>query len=362
MHILHLDYDDLNNTFGPGGQARFTYELYKRLSKKNKITVLTGMYPDAKNITTDGIHYKRLGIGFLGSKVSILSYWLLIPFYVFFLQHNFDIIIECFTPPFSVSFVPFIARKRLIGIISFWGSRELSVKYNLPFWWIAEWGIRKYQNLVVFSEVMKNKIQSLHKNASVSIIPLGVDPKYFSIRKRKGEYALFIGRIDIYNKYLDILLLTWKILIDRGMYIRLIIAGCGKPSDEAKLSNLILKNNLAPYVHLIGYISGKTKETLYTNSLCILCPSRFETFGLVPLEALAFGKPVFCTDIEGFEWIPPECVVKSPSFSVSGFYKCISRLLTHQKFQRSLSKRGRKFARQFNWDSIAKKYEQLFIS
>ncbi len=104
-----------------------------------------------------------------------------------------------------------------------------------------------------------------------------------------------IGRLDK-SKGFRFAIKALKLLQDypeKNFYLK--IAGSGK--REAFLRNLIKELNLEDRVEFVGWIKNK-KE--YFDSIDIfLLTSEKETFGLVVIEAMKFGKPVISTDADG---------------------------------------------------------------
>lgn len=351
MKILYLDYDDQKNPYANGGQAHTTSELTERLSKKHQITIVTGNYPRAKKMKKSGVRYVRLGIGNLGFTVSLLSHWLLLPLYVSVNQPKYDVVLECLTSPFTVSLVPLVSRKPLIAIVHFFDSRELSKKYNLPLDILQKVITKKYRYFIVFTKDLQKRVLRLHPSASVSVIPGGIDSTFLKSRVCSGKYALYLGRIDIFNKGLDLLLEAWKNIPEK-----LIIAGPGQKKEREKILALIRKNKLQQRVVCYGRVTGQRKIDLYRKSSCVVQPSRYETFGYVALEAIASGKLLVCSDIPGFKWIPNSCALKVKRLNAKQLQQTIEEALGSTALQRNMSKTGRNFAKQFSWDRIAEQY------
>lgn len=353
MKILHIDYDDLNNPYAAGGQAYTTSELMQRLAKQHDITVVTGNYPGAKNITRKGVRYIRLGIGNKGYTVSMLSHWFLLPFYVAFHQKRYDVILECFTAPFTVSLIPFIVRKPLIALPSFFDSKKLAEKYNLPLDIFLNLFIKKYKKFITLTDDLAQRVKKLNPSALCITVPGGITKDFFLKRPLQGTYALYVGRIDIYNKGLQVLLEAWK-MIDKN----LIIAGSGKKSEEDTLRALIKTYGLQKRVQFIGRVAGKKKIELYRRSAFIIQPSFYETFGYVALEALASGKLLICFDISGYRWIPKKCSIKIAPFTANKLEKGIQKAFHAKKLQENAEKINRNFAKNFTWDAITQQFQQ----
>ncbi len=108
MKILHLIYDDPNNPWLGGGGAQRTLDIYKRLSKRHKIWIITGNYPQAKEIVGDSLQYLRAGF-IIGGSLNFLNYLLsrityTVGVWRYIRQLDFDLLVDDFSaysPTFS---------------------------------------------------------------------------------------------------------------------------------------------------------------------------------------------------------------------------------------------------------------------
>jgi glycosyltransferase involved in cell wall biosynthesis len=112
-----------------------------------------------------------------------------------------------------------------------------------------------------------------------SIAYPGIDNTIFRpIRVKKTNTVVFVGGKDVFTDGYDLAL---------------------------KAVNLI-PSKIRPKLHVISW-KKTNKERLtedeliriYNSSIVVLCMSRLETFGLVPLEAMACGVPVIATNVSG---------------------------------------------------------------
>ncbi len=362
MNILHFDYDDMKNPYAGGGQAVTTWEIYRRMKGRHTVTVVTGNYPNAKNETIDNITYRRIGLGNHGAKLSLLSFWLLIPWYVLTLQKRYDLIVEFFTAPFSVSLAPWVARTPILAWPTALFGKDLGEKYHSPFAVIERIGLKRYHYFVASTEEMKKDLRAQNPNANIGVVPYGFDKKLLTIKPTNGNYAIYVGRIDLFQKGVDLIVHAWGQLAKQGIRIPLVIVGNGKPEDVAKLNKLISDYNLAKDIILTGRLFGKKRDELVSKSLFVLCPSRYETYCIMALEALAMGKPLIYSDIIGFSWMPKHIGLSFHAGDAESLAQKCKLLLTSKDTRTAISKKAKSYAASYDWDHITHMYERMYAS
>ena len=226
MRILHIDPDDFDNPLSGGGPIR-AFEIYRRLARRHEITVLTPTFPGSTpEKMREGVRYIRLGrrIGDHGSSHHI-TFFFSLPRAV--RRFEYDLIVEDFMPPMAVTFTPFFAKAPLIASVQWFFAGLLSRQYKLPFFLGERYGIRLYSNFIVLTESMKQLILSRHPNARCEVIPSAVnDEILFEIEPRMGDFILYIGRIEIQQKGLDLLIAAFA-QIPETERLPLVLAGGG---------------------------------------------------------------------------------------------------------------------------------------
>jgi glycosyltransferase involved in cell wall biosynthesis len=108
-------------------------------------------------------------------------------------------------------------------------------------------------------------------------------------------------------------------------------------------------------VHYVGHVSDGELRALYEHALALVYPSRYEGFGLPPLEAMTCGCPVVISDQPALLEIAgnSEAALVTGMDDVEGLAGLLERLASDDALRQRLSERGRAHARRFTWKSTA---------
>ena len=354
MKIIFSNYDDMKNPYYAGGGARAIHEVAKRLAKRFPVTVITGKYPGCRNEEIDGVAYVRVGTELWGPKAGQLIYQLCLLPRVW--ADGYDLWIESFTPPFSTSFLPIFTKKPVIGLVHMLAAEDMTRKYKIPiFGAVEKQGLRLYRNLIVLTDREAEKIKAINPDAKILVIPNGVTVAEKPGIKAVKKHILFLGRIEVDQKGLGFLVRAYAKIAGRIKY-PLVIAGSGEKSEMDKLKMMIEKSGLKNSVIPVGRVEGKKKEALLAGAVFVVIPSRYETFSITALEAMAAGIGIITFDIVGLKWIPETIAVKAPGFDVFKLASLMLELSTNKRKLDLMGKAGKSFVRQFDWEQISDKY------
>ena len=111
-----------------------------------------------------------------------------------------------------------------------------------------------------------------------------------AVALRAEKLVLFVGRLER-RKGIDLLLAAAKDFLAVDPAAQLLVCGRDVEGWEARSASL-LTEDVQARVHFVGEIADSTKEKLLARAWCLVFPSRYESFGLVPLEAFVHGLPV----------------------------------------------------------------------
>ncbi|NJP68023.1 glycosyltransferase family 4 protein [Streptomyces spiramenti] len=147
-----------------------------------------------------------------------------------------------------------------------------------------------------------------------------------------------VGRL-CRQKGQDVLLRAWPEIAARVPGARLVLVGDGPDAERLRAA--------APDgVDFVGAVPDAAPW--YAAASLVVAPSRWEGMALVPLEALAAGRPVVMSDVAGArESLPPAhtalCLVPQDDPVTLG--RAVTRLLNDPRRADELGEQGRRFAR-----------------
>jgi glycosyltransferase involved in cell wall biosynthesis len=362
LRILHFAFEEPGQPDSGGGAIR-TFEINRRLAPRHKITVVARRYPGARRRTEDGIEYRHLGIASerLGRLPSIVSYHLAVP--IFALFHRADLVVEDFAAPMSSMSLPLFTRDPTIAVVQWLFAREASRKYRFPFFLAESLGVRVHRHFVAVSGYIATEVYRRHPTASVTIAYAGAADAL----RAKGPWPerrrelLYLGRLQLLEKGLDLLLSSFAIIAERDPDVTLVLAGDGYDSELVKSRADQL--GLSKRVDFVSRIEGDEKLDHLRRAMAVVMPSRFESFGLVAVEAMASATPVIGFSLPSLlEIVTPECGILVTPFDTDEFARACSTVLDDPEMRARMGAAGLERSARFSWDEAARRQEAAYLA
>ena len=206
----------------------------------------------------------------------------------------------------------------------------------------------------------------------ICIAPLGMINQELEIKElipAETVTVLFVGRLE-YRKGIDILLAAIPQVLEINPNVRFRIIGDDtllKPGENKTYKDEYLSSSMGrrwnKEVKFEGRIDNDVLRIAYKTCDLFVAPSRFESFGLVFLEAMREGKPVIGCLAGGM----PEVVSKDVNGlliepgSVDALVTAILRLVTSEELRLSMGAAGRElFLEKFTSEIMAKVSGQVY--
>lgn len=177
----------------------------------------------------------------------------------------------------------------------------------------------------------------------------------FNFLKNK-KYILNIG--VLFEKKNQISLIEMLPFIEEDLVL---VASEAKEPYVTKLKNRILELNLEHRIHILNNISEEEKYALIQNCEAMLHPSLAEGFGIPPIEAMAFGKPVFLSQFTSLPEIGGDLAFYFDSFNpkeMATYYQYKMKYFSGNKLE--LEDKIKNWAAKFDYREMAKNYLLLY--
>jgi alpha-maltose-1-phosphate synthase len=216
----------------------------------------------------------------------------------------------------------------------------------------------------------------------VHVIHNGIDPEIFRPQRSEATlaelgidpnrpFALFAGRITR-QKGLHLLLAAAH-KIDPGYQLVIVASSADTPEIGAEVARLAeqVRSERGNLVWIDRFIPLADLIHLHSSATVFVCPSIYEPFGLVNLEAMACETAVVASRIGGI----PEIVVDGetgylvdydsadPESFISALAARVQELLADPTLAAQMGRAGRERALQhFSWPAIAARTVELYNS
>ena len=203
---------------------------------------------------------------------------------------------------------------------------------------------------------------SRHLPDEYRIIPNGIDTEHFCLTgPRREEFIdgkvnlLFVGRLER-RKGLGHLLNACAIVKKNFSDFRLIVVGPGlvlRYRYEKLIEDMGLNSNIV----FTGFVPSDELPSYYRTADIFCAPATGgESFGIVLLEAMACGKPVIATDIQGYASVVAdgEEGLLVPPQDEESLAQALLTLLNDERLRRQMGAKGRVKAERYSWANVAR--------
>lgn len=251
--------------------------------------------------------------------------------------------------------------------------REIPLGSRLYFGKWMPFSYRFSDHIIAVSEYTKQDLIKLlgFDAKKITVIPLAADERYQPLKDEgeikkikakfnlKDQVILHVGTLNP-RKNLEFLVRCFALVKERlNESIQLVITGKkGWYYDD--LFKLVAELRLDDDVIFTGYVTDEEKVALYSAAHLLAFPSRYEGFGLPPLEAMQCGTPVIASNTSSIpEVVGNAGILLSPD-DKNGWVIAMERLLTDSAERGRLARLGFSQAAKFSWERTAKETRKVY--
>lgn len=197
----------------------------------------------------------------------------------------------------------------------------------------------------------------------VHVVPHGVSPAFSpdGPTSQSGDvpYVLYVGEHGPWKGYPEAVAVAGH-LAARGYPHRLKIAGRLAPWVRPEVERLVATSSAPERIELLDHVATSDLPSLYRGAAALLVTSRFESFGLMSLEAMASGTPVVAFANSATEEVVADGGVLVADGDLVAFAAALELILTNDTHRAEVSAAGVERAKAFSWQrSVAAHAEIL---
>lgn len=209
----------------------------------------------------------------------------------------------------------------------------------------------------------------------VVTIPLAAGPHFRRIEDRTrleslrrglglakaDRFILVVNTLEA-RKNIDAAVAAFADAVAAGLdqNVHLILAGGSGWKMERLERELESHPELKGRIHLPGYVPEEDLPALYSAAELFLFPSLCEGFGLPPLEAMACGTPVVCSNRTSLPEVVADAGILVDPTDIRGMSEAIRSVLADPDLRSRLSTASLRRAGEFSWERTTKELISLY--
>ena len=215
--------------------------------------------------------------------------------------------------------------------------------------WLDGVAARQSGNLVTHSQSHAREMAGEYKIpiGKIHIVPLAVEAPRARIvgANSPGQNTVaYIGTLD-QRKGIDVFLKAIPLILIAQPAARFLIIGRdGKDSPAGSWKEWFEKQNVnSPILQQVdfrGFIADEGMPSLWNQITTVVVPSRYESFGLVVIEAFLRGIPVVATDGGALPEVTQDAALQVAAGDVNALAVGVTRLLNEPELAQRLITRG----------------------
>ena len=272
-----------------------------------------------------------------------------------------------------------------------WKREQLAGGYEFSLW-IEKTALEMADAIIAVSRETKDDIERLFNvdPARVHVIHNGIDLNEYrkidstDALKRYGidparPYLLFVGRIARQKGFQHLVRAIQ--FMDRDFQIVLCAATPDTPqlAEEMRVAFERAEAQRPGIIWINEMVDQPTACELYSHAAVFICPSIYEPFGIINLEAMACETAVVASAVGGIKevvidgetgfLVPLEQMQESPFEAIDpekfarDLAERVNELMRNPQLRESFGKAGRKRVEEnFSWAAIAEKTKALYTS
>ena len=221
--------------------------------------------------------------------------------------------------------------------------------------------------IFAISEYTKNDLLSYRKDLTpeqITVIPLAADQKFIPYIDRdkrismftkysipQAPYILSLATLEIRKNMETVIDAYYEYLKQNpDSEVNLVLAGMSGWKLQEVEKKVKQHKALSDRIIFTGFIDDNDLPALYSGALCFVYLSRYEGFGLPPLEAMACGVPVITSNNSSLPEVVGDAGLMFDCDDYQSVANAIHNICTDKEYQNELSRKSLEHSKLFNWN------------
>jgi starch synthase len=265
--------------------------------------------------------------------------------------------------------IPLIVTLHSMEPLRPWKADQLGSGYLLSSW-IEKTAVEAADRVIGVSAKMRDDIIQYFEVDPKKVVTIhnGIDPDQFKRTAARDAlakwgvtepYVLFVGRITDQKGIFHLLDAAPK--MPAGVQVVLCASAPDTPEIEERLRKALPQHRNVKWIPAMVPVEEVTQ--LYSHAAVFACPSVYEPFGLINLEAMACGTPVVASAVGGILEVVEDgkTGLLVPPGKPEELATAIRQVLDDPQRAKAMGAAGRKRVEEkFSWASVAERTEQVY--
>jgi glycosyltransferase involved in cell wall biosynthesis len=346
-----------------GGAETYMHEIARRWAADGMdVAWLTQRHAGSqRNEVIDGIQIHRVG--------GRLTLYVRVPLaYLARMRGRYDIIVDCENGiPF---FSPFFSRVPKVLVVHHVHQEIFRKQLPRQLRWLALW----LEGSLMPRMYRQTQVVAVSKGTKADLAGLGFDPRRISVvtngvvppklpETPRASHATLVcmGRLKP-QKSVDVLIRSMPAIIEQIPDLHVDIVGQGP--DRTRLERLAWSTGMAGHIRFHGYVRAEVRDQISAEAWVAVCPSAFEGWGVVCMEASARGLPVVASNVAGLREAvrDGETGILFPYGDDSALAEALISLLQDPERRASMGVAGKQWAARHTWAESSAGFATLLRS
>ncbi len=235
--------------------------------------------------------------------------------------------------------------------------------------------VKNAQRVIAISKNTKKDIEEIFKISSnkIDVIYEGIDKQY-NRKMQNAECRMqnFKKKYNLNHPYLFFLsqwrphkglpelIKAFEILRERYKIPQLLVIGGKSNKNFPEIPIFIEKSGYKSKIIRPGFIPEEDLPLFYTCADVFIFPSKYEGFGLPPLEAMACGTPVISSNKSCMPEVLDDAAEYFDPSDPKKIAKKIKDILSNEQLMQEMSQKGLKQVKKYSWSKMAKETLKLY--